>query len=123
MKATQTEGFIDAVLDGIEKIEDARLQELLRVGERIVEVRRNHQGGGWWETIDAAWRLRDLRLWASLNGKQRARLREAETLETQVLKLYDVRRYEEAEPLLRQTLAIREEQPSLAKTTPTTRRA
>jgi hypothetical protein len=94
----------------IEELEVAgNFAEAVPPAEAVLALRQRGQGDAHWQTADAARKLGELNLAASLPEAQQQRLGEAVRGNNQAVNLHACGKYADAEPLFRTVRAFREE--------------
>jgi tetratricopeptide (TPR) repeat protein len=109
---------LDKAIDAALKAD--RCDEAIAKAEELLALRTRVQGAKHFETVDAEWRLKALRLVAPMPHGDRVAYQSAKTMNDHADTLYDQGKYAQAQPLYEQSLEIRrrlltDEHPETAK--------
>src|SRR5262245_54374585 len=87
---------------------DGELEQAVKLAEQIAAYRRQRQGAGHWQAINARFAVQEWRRLVAVPAKARTEFLRARTLNNEGVTLQKRGHYREAEKPLRQALVIRE---------------
>lgn len=107
-KVQDGESRLDKALEDLDTTTKAEYFDLIKLAEELFQLREHHQGTEWWETVDARWRLTDIRAWQNRTPQEKLEIREAHALKKKIFDSFGEEKDNQALSLGQRVLAIQE---------------